>query len=235
MKQAIPKEKQTQLARAIPKLAQIRRIFGTITDTSIFAQLGEGAIINGPLLEREDLEAVEYANDARLIFTAKNSGAIDFQKFGPRILSFCTLYHGGQRDYFTAMVEDSEKEMHNYLVRFCLRLIVTLGERGAKQAEVDFLNRELTADDWQFIKDNGCGFLAKTDFGETTEADIKQMARAHIEARDNLDALLVQVWRELITEKGKPEAIDWMRRMFTPADTAMAERLNSAFLTAKQE
>lgn len=222
-------------ATAVYVLSKIYAQFGTVTDVSVFAQIQDPyQMMAGQVISDDVLEAVAMAAEQRLVFNARDpkNEPLDFNKDGRKILAFCHLYKAQQIDAATESIETANRETHEMLRRLCLRYLVTLGEDGAKRAAVDFLNFEFTEADADWLRQNGCGFVLKMEPDKQEEN--REMARAYVDARDNMQEHLTALWLELFKDKGVEGAVAYMRDFWKPTDDKARNAINAAYVAAKK-
>ena len=82
----------------------------------------------------------------------------------------------------------------------------------------------------------GGGWIARMEIDPETETQQgRVIARAFIEARDNMETHLEKLWLELFAEKGIDGAKAWMKEFWTPASQEAKYAINAAYVAAKMK
>ena len=121
-------------------------------------------------------------------------------------------------------------------VRYALKWIVTVGLDTAHAKMRELHESELTAEDWAVLTEIGGGWIARMEIDPETEIQQgRVIARAFIEARDNMEKHLEKLWLELFAERGIDGARSWMKEFWTPASPEAKEAINAAYVAAKMK
>lgn len=216
-------------------LSEIHKRIGTITDLSKLCEIQADAIKYGPEITDKDLKSIQKATTKRL-WCENEVFKIDFHKDGKKILSFAQAYNDRRNDLWNDFFEHDKTESDWNLAKMILRWFVECSEQEVKQKCVDFLNAELRPEDWQYITDHGCGFLKKSpNMYETTDKEKRDMARVFSGVRDDMTGYLTRFWLELFSRHGVQGAKDWIRDNWNPLNDETREKINAAYVAAKQE
>lgn len=212
-------------------LSEVYRHFGTLTEISMLCKQFE----YWPEVTKEDAENVKQAIKRRLVLRCGN-GRLDFHAVGKKVLAFVTAYRARREDVLSDTFEADQAESDWMLAKQVLRWFVEHAEMEVKQKCVEFLNKELTPEDWQDITDHGCGFLKKSEtMYETTDKEKRDMARVFTEVRDDITGHLTRFWLELFERYGVQGAKDWIRDYWHPLNNETREKINAAYIAAKEE
>lgn len=221
----------TAIHHTTAKISELHRHFGTVTDISALTRCDRDAVLYGPLVYPEHLKVILFMIENRANDCTKD-GQINFARDGKKILSFCQAYADMFAAEWQKSIDAGNAVVRWEMVKIILRWIVEGGETHAKQKCIEFHDREITIEEWREYCGNKLDFIFDMD---TEEAEKAELIAAYRDTRDNFDEHLTRLWAELFAEKGVKGAVDWMRGFWTPADEATKDRVNAAFLAAKNE
>ena len=223
----------TALNITTSRLTAIHRRFGTITDISLLARLSVDELYDGPMLLPDDV--------TRLMWGLENGawekwGDLVFARDGRKVLAFARQYADAYNNAWSEVIRRGNAESFKMYVRYALKWMVTVGLDTARAKMRELHESELPADDWAELTEMGGGWIARMEIDPETEIQQgRVIARAFIEARDNMEKHLEKLWLELFAERGIDGARSWMKEFWTPASPEAKEAINAAYVAAKMK
>ena len=211
-------------------LTQVHRFAGTITDIS---EIGRIEPDKGPAISPAALQWIR-AGIQNGVWSKSQDGKTVFVRDGKKILNFVQAYHLKQQAICQNEANKIEQESEWLLCKLFVRLIVTKGHAIAAKKVYEMADYQLTETDWQWITENGCGFMRRM-VNENTSDDLKQYVSAYADARDNMAEHLERLWLELFERHGMAGAKEWVRVNLVPDSEEAKAAINQAYLNAKQE
>lgn len=213
-------------------ISEVYRYFGTLTEISVLCNQFE----YWPAVTNEDADNVKEATKRRLVLRVSENTRLDFHGVGKKVLAFVTAYRARREDVLSDAFAADQAEADYLLSKQVLLWFVEHTEQEVKQKCVEFLNQELTPEDWRDITDHGCGFLKKSEtMYETTEKEKRDMARVFTDVRDDITGHLTRFWLELFELHGVQGAKDWIRDHWAPINEDTRKKINAAYVAAKEE
>lgn len=215
------------------RLSAIDRHFGTISDVGLLARLTVDDLCYGPWLFEGDVERFKLGLDNGLW---TKFGDVVFARDGRKVLAFARQYEQAQRWAFQESVRQGNEACFLMYVRYALKYIVTVSLEAAREKMRELHESELGPEGWAMIDEIGGGWLGKIEVDpEIEKQEGRRIARAFIEARDNMEKHLEKLWLELFAEKGIDGAKAWMKEFWTPASPEAKEAINAAYVAAKSK
>jgi len=215
------------------RLTAIHRRFGTITDISLLARLSVDELYNGPMLLPDDVTRLKHGLDNGA--WEKWEGIV-FARDGRLVLAFARQYADAYNHAWGEVIRRGNAESFEMYVRYALKWIVTVGLDTARAKMRELHESELTAEDWAALTEMGGGWITRMETDPETEIQQgRAIARAFIEARDNMEKHLEKLWLELFAERGIDGAKAWMKEFWTPASPEAKEAINAAYVAAKSK
>ena len=215
------------------RLTAIHRQYGTITDISLLARLSMDELYNGPMLLPDDVTRLKWGLD---------NGAWEkwedlvFARDGRKVLAFARQYADAYNHAWSEVIRRGNAESFEMYVRYALKWIVTVDLDTARAKMRELHESELTAEDWAALTEMGGWWIARMEIDPETEIQQgRVIARAFIEARDNMEKHLEKLWLELFAEKGVDGVKSWMKEFWTPASQEAKEAINAAYVAAKSK
>lgn len=215
------------------RLSAIDRHFGTISDVGVLARLTVEDLCDGPWLFEGDVERLKWALDNGA--WEKWEGIV-FARDGRKVLAFARQYEQAQRWAFQESVRQGNEACFLMYVRYALKYIVTVSLEAAREKMRELHESELCPEGWALLEEIGGGWIGKIEIDpETEKQEGRRIARAFIEARDNMEKHLEKLWLELFAEKGIDGAKVWMKEFWVPASQEAKEAINAAYVAAKMK
>ena len=215
------------------RLTAIHRRFGTITDISLLARLSVEDLYNGPMLLPDDVTRLKCGLDNG---AWEKWDGIVFARDGRLVLAFARQYADAYNNAWSEVIRRGNAESFEIYVRYALKWIVTVGLDTAHAKMRELHESELTAEDWAVLTEIGGGWIARMEIDPETEIQQgRVIARAFIEARDNMEKHLEKLWLELFAERGIDGAKAWMKEFWTPASPEAKDAINAAYVAAKMK
>lgn len=215
------------------RLTEIHRHFGTISDVGLLARLTVDDLYNGPYLLEGDIERLKWGLDNG-VWT--RFGDVVFARDGRKVLAFARQYEQAQRWAFQESVRQGNEACFLSYVRYALKYIITDSLEAAREKMKELFESELDAEGWALLDEIGGGWLGKIEVDpEIEKQEGRRIARAFIEARDNMQEHLEKLWLELFAERGIDGAKEWMKAYWTPASPEAKDAVNAAYLAAKRK
>jgi len=215
------------------RLSAIHRRFGTITDISLLARLSVDELYDGPMLLPDDVTRLKWGFENG---AWEKWGDLVFARDGRKVLAFARQYATAYNNAWGEVIRRGNAESFEIYVRYALKWIVTVGLDTARAKMRELHESELTAEDWAVLTEIGGGWIARMEIDPETEIQQgRVIARAFIEARDNMETHLEKLWLELFAEKGIDGAKAWMKEFWTPASPEAKEAINAAYVAAKRK
>ena len=215
------------------RLSEIHRRFGTITDISLLARLSVDELYDGPMLLPDDVTRLKWGFENG---AWEKWGDLVFARDGRKVLAFARQYATAYNNAWGEVIRRGNAESFEIYVRYALKWIVTVGLDTARAKMRELHESELTAEDWAVLTEIGGGWIARMEIDPETEIQQgRVIARAFIEARDNMETHLEKLWLELFAEKGIDGAKAWMKEFWTPASPEAKEAINAAYVAAKRK
>ena len=215
------------------RLTAIHRRFGTITDISLLARLSVDELYDGPMLLPDDVTRLKHGLDNG---AWEKWGDLVFARDGRLVLAFARQYATAYNHAWGEVIRRGNAESFEMYVRYALKWIVTVDLDTARAKMRELHEAELTAEDWAVLTEIGGGWMARMEIDPETEIQQgRVIARAFIEARDNMEKHLEKLWLELFAEKGIDGAKSWMKEFWTPASPEAKEAINAAYVAAKMK
>ena len=223
----------TALNITTARLSAIHRRFGTITDISLLARLSVDELYDGPMLLPDDVTRLKWGFENG---AWEKWGDLVFARDGRKVLAFARQYATAYNNAWGEVIRRGNAESFEMYVRYALKWIVTVGLDTARAKMRELHEAELTAEDWAVLTEIGGGWIARMEIDPETETQQgRVIARAFIEARDNMETHLEKLWLELFAEKGIDGAKAWMKEFWTPASPEAKEAINAAYVAAKRK
>jgi len=223
----------TALNITTARLSAIHRRFGTITDISLLARLSVDELYDGPMLLPDDVTRLKWGFENG---AWEKWGDLVFARDGRKVLAFARQYATAYNNAWGEVIRRGNAESFEIYVRYALKWIVTVGLDTARAKMRELHESELTAEDWAVLTEIGGGWIARMEIDPETEIQQgRVIARAFIEARDNMETHLEKLWLELFAEKGIDGAKAWMKEFWTPASPEAKEAINAAYVAAKRK
>ncbi len=223
----------TTLDITTARLTAIHRRFGTITDISLLARLSVDELYDGPMLLPDDVTRLKWGFENG---AWEKWGDLVFARDGRKVLAFARQYATAYNNAWGEVIRRGNAESFEIYVRYALKWIVTVGLDTARAKMRELHESELTAEDWAVLTEIGGGWIARMEIDPETEIQQgRVIARAFIEARDNMETHLEKLWLELFAEKGIDGAKAWMKEFWTPASPEAKEAINAAYVAAKRK
>ena len=223
----------TALNITTSRLTAIHRRFGTITDISLLARLSVEELYGGPMLLPDDVTRLKHGLDNG---AWEKWGDLVFARDGRKVLAFARQYATAYNNAWGEVIRRGNAESFEMYVRYALKWIVTVDLDTARAKMRELHESELTAEDWAVLTEMGGGWIARMEIDPETETQQgRVIARAFIEARDNMETHLEKLWLELFAEKGIDGAKSWMKEFWTPASPEAKEAINAAYVAAKRK
>ena len=223
----------TALNITTARLTAIHRRFGTITDISLLARLSVDELYDGPMLLPDDVTRLKWGLDSG---AWEKWGDLVFVRDGRKVLAFARQYADAYNNALSEVIRRGNAESFEIYVRYALKWIVTVGLDTARAKMRELHESELTAEDWAVLTEIGGGWIARMEIDPETEIQQgRAIARAFIEARDNMEKHLEKLWLELFAERGIDGAKAWMKEFWTPASPEAKEAINAAYVAAKRK
>ena len=215
------------------RLTAIHRRFGTITDISLLARLSVDELYDGPMLLPDDVTRLKWGFENG---AWEKWGDLVFARDGRKVLAFARQYATAYNNAWGEVIRRGNAESFEIYVRYALKWIVTVGLDTARAKMRELHESELTAEDWAVLTEIGGGWISRMEIDPETEIQQgRVIARAFIEARDNMETHLEKLWLELFAEKGIDGAKAWMKEFWTPASPEAKEAINAAYVAAKRK
>jgi len=215
------------------RLTAIHRRFGTITDISLLARLSIDELYDGPMLLPDDVTRLKWGLDNGA--WEKWEGIV-FARDGRKVLAFARQYADAYNNAWSEVIRRGNAESFEMYVRYALKWVVTVDLDTARAKMRELHESELTADDWAVLTEIGGCWIARMEIDPETEIQQgRVIARAFIEARDNMEKHLEKLWLELFAEKGIDGAKSWMKEFWTPASPEAKQAINAAYVAAKMK
>jgi hypothetical protein len=215
------------------RLTAIHRRFGTITDISLLARLSVDELYDAPMLLPDDVTRLKWGLDNGA--WEKWEGIV-FVRDGRKVLAFARQYADAYNNALSEVIRRGNAESFEIYVRYALKWIVTVGLDTARAKMRELHESELTAEDWAALTEMGGGWITRMEIDPETEIQQgRVIARAFIEARDNMEKHLEKLWLELFAERGIDGAKAWMKEFWTPASPEAKEAINAAYVAAKRK
>jgi len=215
------------------RLTAIHRRFGTITDISLLARLSVDELYDAPMLLPDDVTRLKHGLDNGA--WEKWEGIV-FARDGRLVLAFARQYADAYNHAWGEVIRRGNAESFEMYVRYALKWIVTVGLDTARAKMRELHESELTAEDWAALTEMGGGWITRMETDPETEIQQgRAIARAFIEARDNMEKHLEKLWLELFAERGIDGAKAWMKEFWTPASPEAKEAINAAYVAAKRK
>ena len=223
----------TALNITTARLSAIHRRFGTITDISLLARLSVEDLYNGPMLLPDDVTRLKCGLDNG---AWEKWDGIVFARDGRKVLAFARQYADAYNNAWSEVIRRGNAESFEIYVRYALKWIVTVGLDTARAKMRELHESELTAEDWAALTEMGGGWITRMETDPETEIQQgRAIARAFIEARDNMEKHLEKLWLELFAERGIDGAKAWMKEFWTPASPEAKDAINAAYVAAKMK
>lgn len=223
----------TALDITTARLSAIYRHFGTISDVGVLAHLSVEALCEGPWLFEDDVDRLKWGlgNGVWVRF-----GDVVFARDGRKVLAFARQYEQAQRWALGEVIRQDNEDSFNLYVRHALRYIITDSLDAAREKMRELFNSELDAEGWALLDEIGGSWLRRIEIDPETEKQSgRVIARAFIEARDNMQEHLEKLWLELFSEHGIDGAKAWMKAYWTPASQEAKDAVNAAYVAAKRK
>lgn len=215
------------------RLTAIHRHFGTISDVGVLARLSAEDLNNGPWLFEDDVERLKWGMDNGIWV---RFGNVVFARDGRKVLAFARQYAQAQRLAWQESVRQSNEACFLLYVRYALKYIITDSLEAAREMMRELFYSELDADGWALLDEIGGGWLRSIEIDPEIEKQSgRVIARAFIEARDNMETHLEKLWLELFAEHGVDGAKEWMKAYWTPASQEAKDAVNAAYVAAKRK
>ena len=215
------------------RLSAIHRRFGTITDISLLARLSVDELYDGPMLLPDDVTRLKLGLDNGA--WEKWEGIV-FARDGRKVLAFSRQYEEAQMRAWQEKMRKSSEEAFLIFVRYALKWAITVSMEAAREKMRELFYSELDAEGWAIIDEIGGSWIQNIETDPETEIQSgRVVARAFIEARDNMQENLEKLWLELFAERGADGAKEWMKAYWTPASPEAKEAINAAYLAAKRK
>ena len=215
------------------RLTAIHSHFGTITDISLLGWVTVDELYNGPMLFPDDVKRLEWGFKNQVW---EKWGDVVFARDGRKVLAFARQYETAYNHAWAEVIRRVNAESYDMYVRYALKWIVTVDLDTARAKMRELHESELTAEDWAELTGMGGGWIASIEIDSETE--IKQgrvIARAFIEARDNMEHHLELLWLERFEDMGIDGAVKWMREFWQPSSEEAKAAINAAYLSAKRK
>lgn len=215
------------------RLTAIHRQYGTITDISLLARLSVDELYNGPMLLPDDVTRLKWGLDNG---AWEKWGDLVFARDGRKVLAFARQYADAYNHAWSEVIRLGNAESFEMYVRYAMKWIVTVDVDTARAKMRELHESELTAEDWAALTEMGGGWIARIEIDPETEIQQgRVIARAFIEARDNMEKHLEKLWMELFAERGIDGAKAWMKEFWVPASPEAKEAINAAYVAAKRK
>lgn len=223
----------TALDITTARLSAIYRHFGTISDVGVLARLSVEDLCDGPWLFEADVERLKWGLDNGVWV---RFGDVVFARDGRKVLAFARQYEQAQRWALQESVRQSNEACFLLYVRYALKYIVTDRLEAARVKMRELFYSELDAEGWALLDEIGGGWIGKIEVDpEIEKQEGRRIARAFIEARDNMQEHLEKLWLELFAEHGIDGAKEWMKEFWTPASQEARDAVNAAYVSAKRK
>lgn len=223
----------TALDITTARLSAIYRHFGTISDVGVLARLSVEDLCDGPWLFEADVERLKWGLDNGVWV---RFGDVVFARDGRKVLAFARQYEQAQRWALQESVRKSNEACFLLYVRYALKYIVTVSLEAAREKMRELFYSELDAEGWALLDEIGGAWLRRIEVDPETEKQSgRVIARAFIEARDNMQEHLEKLWLELFAEHGIDGAKEWMKEFWTPASQEARDAVNAAYVSAKRK
>lgn len=223
----------TAIETTTARLSAIHRHFGTISDVGVLARLTVDDLCDGPRLFEDDVERLKWGLDNGVWV---RFGDVVFARDGRKVLAFARQYEQAQRWAWQESVRQSNEACFLLYVRYALKYIITDSLEAAREKMKELFESELDAERWALLDEIGGAWLRRIEIDPETEKQSgRVIARAFIEARDNMETHLEKLWLELFSEHGIDAAKAWMKAYWTPASQEAKDAVNAAYVSAKRK
>lgn len=212
------------------RLTAIHRHFGTITDISLLGWVSVDELYNGPMLFPDDVKRLEWGLKNQVW---EKWGDVVFARDGRKVLAFARQYETAYNHALSETIIRGNAESFDLYARYALKWIVTADIETAHAKMKELHESEPDAG---LLDEVGAGWIRSIEIDAETETKSgRVIARAFIDARDNMEKHLELLWLERFEDMGIEGAVKWMREFWQPSSEEAKAAINAAYLSAKRK
>lgn len=198
----------------LSKVGYMRRVFGTCTDISVLIGLSDANRASLPIFSDSELEWLEHAVTNGFF---KTMFSLPAARDGRKILAFVMTVKDAQTIGFSREWHRMNEESEWVYVRYAALPNLVTGGPDAAMRKMKELAAEFVA--------GGC------DEQDT----VKTLAKAFATAKNKTAECLERLWLELFDDHGVAGAVAYLRERWAPVDDATRDKVNAAFVVAKEK